>query len=463
MLTNQQFENSSRARRKPAGIVAAGAAIAALLCGIVAPAQAKDLYVATDGDDNVSYDSNSINNPWRTILHGVYNLRAGDTLYIRGGTYRPQYTMVVKNQTANQQSGHPGETMNAESGTASNPIRITSQPGERAIIDCADIGAWLRLDAKDYWEISDLDFINTVAVVVLGEDSTADNNTIRGNRITMNRGGDNTAAVKIWGERAEFTVIEANDIIGPGTGSSIHSNTATIFLRRVKNVKIIGNRLSNAPMAVYYKHATLAGTAADTDIEISYNYITDTGRNAMQLNSNRAHIHNNIFGRNNAGIIFAEANGQAGGDFNVVTHNTFFQTPVTLPAQTSSGDANAGSYGNIFRDNIFWSAVGIHPYETWAHATELDYNVHVSSTAVAEHRVNYSLSQWQSHAGNSMNSISGNVSFSGGSSPNSVDGFRLLQGSTGTGSASDGLDVGANVDLVGANAPIRPKPPNPLN
>ena len=189
MLTNQHFKNSSRARRKPASVVAAGAAIAALLCGIVAPAQAKDLYVATDGDDNVSYDSNSINNPWRTILHGVYNLRAGDTLYIRGGTYRPQYTMVVKNQTANQQSGHPGETMNAESGTANNPIRITSQPGERAIIDCADIGAWLRLDAKDYWEISDLDFINTVAVVVLGEDSTADNNTIRGNRITMNRGG----------------------------------------------------------------------------------------------------------------------------------------------------------------------------------------------------------------------------------------------------------------------------------
>lgn len=426
-------------------------------------AMAKDLYVATNGNDNVSYDANSISSPWRTILHGVYNLRAGDTLYIRGGTYTPQYSMVVKNDAANQQDGNPNEAMNAESGTAANPVRITSQPGELVTINCANIGAWLRLDNKDYWEISDLDFINTVAVVVLGEDSTAENNSIRRNRITMNRGGDNTAAVKIWGERAEYTVIEDNEITGPGTGGSIHGNTAVIFLRHVKNVKIIGNILSNAPIGIYYKHATLAGTAADTDIEIAYNYITDTGRNAMQINANRSHIHDNIFGPNNAGIIFAEANGTSGGDYNTVEHNTFFQTGVALPAQSGGSDADPGSYGNIFRDNIFWSALSIHAWQTWPHATELDYNLHLSSVAVSEHRVDYSLSEWQSRSGNSMNSISGSVTLVGGSNPANIAGFALAAGSDGRGAASDGRDIGANVSLVGQGVPIRPGAPRSLN
>lgn len=441
----------------------ATAAASLAICVFASNATAKDLYVAVNGSDSVSYSANSINTPWRTILHAVYNIRAGDTLYIRGGTYRPTHSMVVRSEYENQKSGNPNEPMNAESGTASQPVRITSYPGERVIIDCANVGPWLNLDGKDYWEISDLEFINSAAVVLLSLDSSATNNKIRGNVIQMNRGGDNTAAIKINTEGAEYTVIEGNIITGPGVADSIHGNTSVIYLRKVKNVKIVGNILSGAPIGIYYKHATLPGTQADTDIEIAYNYITNTRRNALQLNLNRAHIHNNIFGPGNAGIIFAEANGVPGGDYNLVEHNTFFQTGVTLPADTQGSDPTPGSYGNIFRDNIFWSQVGIHPWASIPHATQLDSNIHSSSVAVAEHRVNYSLSEWQSRTGDSMNSMTGSVTFVGGSSPNSISGFALANGSLGKGAGSDGQDIGANVDLVGAGAPVQPMPPGGLN
>ena len=42
-------------------------------------------YVTTSGNDN--YDGTSISNAWRTIGKANQNLQAGDTVYIRGGSY----------------------------------------------------------------------------------------------------------------------------------------------------------------------------------------------------------------------------------------------------------------------------------------------------------------------------------------------------------------------------------------
>ncbi len=347
-----------------------------IICVIVLPvslASAKDLYVAPNGDNSLSSSANNISNPWKTILHGVYNLRAGDTLFIRGGTYTPKYTMVVKNDYANRNSGgDPNETMNAQSGTANNPVRITSYPGERAVINCSGGLRWLQLENKDYWEISNLDFVNCKGVIHISLDSAANYTTIRGNRMQMVNGGDNKAAIKLDNAGAEYTVIEGNEITGPGTGSSIHSNTSCIYLRLIKNVKIIGNVLSGAPIGIYYKHATAAGTTADTDIEIAYNYITNTGRSSLRLNTNRAFIHDNVFGANNANVTFTMANGKPGGDFNRFTHNTLVGMVLSFQNDSEGSDPYPGSYGNIVRDNLLTDKIGIHPWVQYPHDTELD-------------------------------------------------------------------------------------------
>lgn len=79
-------------------------------------------YVATNGSDS---NPGSINQPFKTINRGASVLSAGDTLYIRGGTY---------NETANI----------SNSGTVSAPITISSHPGEWAVIDGQDTipGYW---------------------------------------------------------------------------------------------------------------------------------------------------------------------------------------------------------------------------------------------------------------------------------------------------------------------------------
>jgi hypothetical protein len=54
--------------------------------------------------------------PWKTIAAGVKRLRAGDTLYLRGGTYFENVKLEA-------------------TGTAAAPITIRSAPGELAIVD----------------------------------------------------------------------------------------------------------------------------------------------------------------------------------------------------------------------------------------------------------------------------------------------------------------------------------------
>lgn len=71
-------------------------------------------YVATTG--NNSSGNGSIGAPWRTIQYGANQLSAGDTLYIRGGTY----VEAVKI---------------SRSGTSGSPITIKAYTGETVIID----------------------------------------------------------------------------------------------------------------------------------------------------------------------------------------------------------------------------------------------------------------------------------------------------------------------------------------
>ncbi len=70
-------------------------------------------YVSKTGSDS---NPGTLSQPWKTIQKGIDKLVAGDTLYVRRGTYTE--TIKINN-----------------SGTSSAPIIISSYPGEIAIID----------------------------------------------------------------------------------------------------------------------------------------------------------------------------------------------------------------------------------------------------------------------------------------------------------------------------------------
>ncbi len=69
---------------------------------------------AVKGDDAAAGDKST---PWRTVAHAIAQLKAGDTLYLRGGTY---YGTLKIEELAGQEN---------------KPITIRSYPGEMAIID----------------------------------------------------------------------------------------------------------------------------------------------------------------------------------------------------------------------------------------------------------------------------------------------------------------------------------------
>ena len=77
------------------------------------PPDRNTYYVSTTGHDN---NPGTVTAPWRTISYGVTHINAGDTLYIRGGTYQEMVHIHVD-------------------GTESNPIMISGYPGEAVIVD----------------------------------------------------------------------------------------------------------------------------------------------------------------------------------------------------------------------------------------------------------------------------------------------------------------------------------------
>jgi hypothetical protein len=80
--------------------------------------QGEIFYVAPDGNDE---GPGSFEQPWADPIRAMEQLQAGQTLYIRGGEYRPTQRLkrVLK-------------------GTADRPIRIVGYPGETAILDARD-------------------------------------------------------------------------------------------------------------------------------------------------------------------------------------------------------------------------------------------------------------------------------------------------------------------------------------
>jgi hypothetical protein len=107
---------------------------------------ATDYYVATDGNDA---NPGSIATPWATIQYGVDQLSAGDTLYLRAGSY------------------HEAVVMNNVDGTSGSPIVITNYQDEEVIINgteaISDIAAsgWTQHSgniykitlSKDVWQL----------------------------------------------------------------------------------------------------------------------------------------------------------------------------------------------------------------------------------------------------------------------------------------------------------------------
>ncbi|CAM4392529.1 right-handed parallel beta-helix repeat-containing protein [Paenibacillus tarimensis] len=98
-------------------------------------------YVALNGDDSNS--GTSLETPFATINKAVSVVKAGDTIFVRGGTYKPTKTI---NPTV--------------SGTAAARITLRNYGSEKVIIDGSNVNEGkagskvIRMDNIAYWTIS---------------------------------------------------------------------------------------------------------------------------------------------------------------------------------------------------------------------------------------------------------------------------------------------------------------------
>lgn len=90
---------------------------ACIFASIILPvlsAHAATYYVATNGNNS---NPGTSSQPWRTVAHAVSKMVAGDTTYVRGGTYREGLIRFTR------------------SGTSSAPIKLLNEPGQFPVID----------------------------------------------------------------------------------------------------------------------------------------------------------------------------------------------------------------------------------------------------------------------------------------------------------------------------------------
>ncbi|KAL4796311.1 hypothetical protein BDV19DRAFT_378301 [Aspergillus venezuelensis] len=125
--------------------------LAAFLPGVLAA----DIYVSPDGSDDAA---GTVDAPLLSIQLAVDSAAAGDTIYLRAGTYSPTTNIQI-----------------SSSGTSSAPIVLRAYEGEAVIIDGeelpgtpADLDASLdnedrgilHIEGAEYWEFYDLELIN---------------------------------------------------------------------------------------------------------------------------------------------------------------------------------------------------------------------------------------------------------------------------------------------------------------
>src|SRR4051812_30071866 len=100
-------------------------------------------YVSTTGNDG---DAGSVGSPWLTISYGVSQLHAGDTLYIRGGTYTGSSATIDSQRHV------------VNSGTSfANAVTISGFPGELVIMQpTSGLGGITLTAGASYIIIQDL-------------------------------------------------------------------------------------------------------------------------------------------------------------------------------------------------------------------------------------------------------------------------------------------------------------------
>jgi len=227
------------------------------------PEVAGAFYVAPNGSDS---NPGTKEQPWATIQHAADTLTAGQTVYIRGGTYPISTRIVTKN-----------------SGTADKWITFAAYPGEQPVIEAKD----MELGNEQYPHDLGAFWISNNVQYVRVEGLTVQNSPASGFSVC----------------RGKHIVLVGNRVNGSYT-PGISANSTYNHDCESADIKILRNTLVNTNNIVFSRGMQTDGEAPHESIsimgtdgfEIAFNHIHDTAKEGIDVKerSKNGVVHNNL-------------------------------------------------------------------------------------------------------------------------------------------------------------------------
>lgn len=302
-------------------------------------------YVAVGGSDA---SPGTLRAPFRTIRHALTTLRAGDTLYVRGGVYT-------------EHVGGPGQGFVALSpGNANGRVTVTAYRGERPVIQ-----GLVWIDGMDYWTF---DGINVTW------DSTR--NTPDDHMVRLRNGiGWRWQDSEIWGARSYANMNILSSVAGEPANwivrrNCIHDNYGAVGHGDTRDQllyvntglnggtgTIARNILFNAPRGKAIKLAGPDPGTGSNNVVVRYNTVHNSNKPGIVVawaTRNTSIYRNLVVGTDDIGLIRGY---QLEGDGNVAYDNAGFAGPRLLVSDAGYRSITDGG-GNVFPVDPMFDGTG---------------------------------------------------------------------------------------------------------
>ncbi|MBV1870790.1 MAG: right-handed parallel beta-helix repeat-containing protein [Gammaproteobacteria bacterium] len=207
-------------------------------------------YVSGNGSDSNDGLSRSEggDGPWRTIQHAAQTLRAGETVYVREGTYS-EYAPI-------QGSSKVWGVRPKNSGTANGYISYIAYPGERVILDTNFQSACFTLYGIKYVRIEGFEMRNCSGAGIWVRSGSSTENShlvLNANHIhgINDSAGRNVAGIRM--DHVGYSTISNNIIHNVRVGGEHNGNAAGVLSYRMHNVIIENNEFFDIFSGIFHK------------------------------------------------------------------------------------------------------------------------------------------------------------------------------------------------------------------
>src|SRR5437764_1082131 len=306
---------------------------APLVLTVANPTTFNRLFHVDAGAGNDGSNGLTASTAWRTLDRANSAVTAGDTVLLRG-TFSGQFIQP-----------------NA-SGTAAQPIRFMSDPGQLAVLDNSGI----RLTGRQFVVVEDVLIRNYPGQAAVIEDSNF--NAIRGSQF-LNIGNGSGA----WGHAIRITrssdnVVEQNRITNIGNESENTGDSIYIVSGAHRN-RILGNTLQNGGHSLI-QIGSQQSTAVAFDNVIAGNTLSNFYATVIILaygNERTLIEYNRISDAARNGVNYPRSGLQIQSSYNVVRYNEVFNNAasgVELQAYVYNGTIPQDSIGNQVYHNVFY-------------------------------------------------------------------------------------------------------------